>query len=177
MNQLVSVMLFALVLLVPLMAGARSGPYTGDVQDGTAPATQAAEQAADRVIGTWELNLAKSKFTTAPPKSSTRTYEAVPNGLKFAGREVDADGQTVVGHWTAYYDGKDYPTIGSPHADTIAIKRIDSFTGESIQKNAGKVVTRNRRVVSPSGKVMTMTASGMDAQGKPFTNVLVFDRR
>ena len=175
MNQLVSVMLSLLVLLVPRVAGAHT--HTLDVQDGTAQATQAMEQAPDRVIGTWELNLAKSTFATAPPKSSTRTYEAVPNGLKFVGREVDAAGQTVLGQWTAYYDGKDYPTTGSPHSDTISIKRIDSFTGESIQKQAGKVVTRNRKVVSSDGKVMTMTAAGTDAQGQPFTNVLVFDRR
>ena len=45
------------------------------------------------------------------------------------------------------------------------------------QKQAGKVVTRNRKVVSSDGKVMTMTAAGTDAQGQPFTNVLVFDRR
>jgi len=176
MNQPVSVILAALVLLVPHMAVARSR-HSSDVQDGKAQATKAVEQAADRVIGTWELNLGKSKFTSAAPKSSTRTYEVVPNGLKFVGREVDAAGQTVLGQWTAYYDGKDYPTTGSPHADTISITRIDSFTGESIQKKAGEVVTRNRRVISSNGKVMTLTATGTNAQGQPFTNVLVFDRQ
>jgi hypothetical protein len=195
MNQPVSIMLAVLVLLVPRTAGTLSlvgvwktaeavvsggpdaGRHTSDIQDRKAQTTKAVEQAADRVIGTWELNLAKSTFTTAPPRSSTRTYEAVPNGLTFVGREVDAAGQTVRGQWTAYYDGRDYPTTGSPHSDTISITRIDSFTGESIQKKAGKVVTRNRRVISSNGKVMTLTAAGTDAQGQPFTNVLVFDRR
>jgi hypothetical protein len=195
MNQLVSVIPAALVLLAPHAAAAPSrigvwkttdavvsggrdaGRRTSDIRDRKAQATKVVDQAADRVVGTWELNLAKSTFTTAPPKSSTRTYEAVPNGLKFVGREVDAAGQTVLGQWTAYYDGEDYPTTGSPHSDTISIKRIDSFTGESIQKKAGKVVTRNHRVISSNGKIMTLTAAGTDAKGQPFTNVLVFDRR
>ena len=144
---------------------------------GNAQVTKAVEQAADQLIGTWELNVGRSKFSTAPPRSSTRTYEAVPNGLKFTGREIDATGKPVVGQWIAYYDGKDYPTTGSPHSDTISIRRIDSFTGESVQKKAGKVVARNRRVVSSDGKVMTLTAAGTDAQGQPVTNVWVFDRR
>ena len=195
MKQLVSVILAALVMLVPrlvmaqdlvgawkitdVVVGGRSdvGRPTSDVQAGKTQSTKAAEQAADRVIGTWQLNLAKSKFTTAPPKGGTRTYVAVPNGLKFVGKEVDAAGQPVLGQWTAYYDGKDYPTPGNPHTDTISIKRIDSFTGESVQKKAGKVVARNRRVVSSDGEVMTLTATRTDAQGRPFTNVLVFERR
>ncbi len=195
MKQLVSVILAALVLPVPRLVMAEDlagvwkitdaavlgradlGRHTSDVQAEKAQAAKAAEQAADHVVGTWELNLAKSKFTNAPPKSGTRTYVAVPNGLKFEGREVDAAGQPVLGGWTAYYDGKDYPATGNPHTDTISIRRIDSFTGESVQKKAGKVVARNRRVVSSDGRVMTLTATGTDAQGRPFTNVLVFDRR
>lgn len=194
MNQLLGVIPAALVLLVPHTAvaqgpievlkttlaavsgGPDAGRHTSDVQYRKAQATKVVEQA-DAVIGSWELNLAKSTFTTTPPRSSTRAYEAVPNGLRFVGREVDAAGEIVLGQWTAFYDGQDYPTTGSPHSDTISIKRIDSFTGESIQKKAGKVVTRNRRVISSNGKVMTLIAAGTDAQGQPFTNVLVFDRR
>ena len=156
MNQFVSVIPAALVLLAPHTAvaqlrigvwktteavvsgGPDAGRHTSEIRDRKAQATKVMEQAADRVIGTWELNLAKSTFTTAPPRSSTRTYGAVPNGLKFVGREVDAAGQTVRGHWTAYYDGKDYPATGSPHSDTISITRIDGFTGESISRRLAR---------------------------------------
>jgi hypothetical protein len=147
----------------------------GQAQTPTKPPTA---QAPDPMVGTWELNLAKSTFTSgAPPKSSTRTFEAVPNGYRFVNRGVDAAGKPVLSQWTAYFDGKDYPLTGSPDSDTISIKRIDGFTGESIQKKAGKVVYRNRRVISPDGKVFTLTVEGTDTQGKAFTNVLVFDRR
>ena len=44
---------------------------------------QALAQATDPVVGTWELNLAKSAFTPGPaPKSETRTYEASGSDFK-----------------------------------------------------------------------------------------------
>jgi hypothetical protein len=163
-------------LLVALcVAVAVSGVAFGQATQKKAPAAQEP----DPLIGTWELNLAKSTFGggTKPPRSSTRTYEALPNGYKYVNKGVDAVGKPVLAEYTAYYDGKDHPMIGNPETDTISITRIDKFTGESIQKKGGKVVYRNRRVISSDGKVMTLTSEGNDAQGKPFTNVLVLDRK
>ena len=56
--------------------------------------------AADPVLGTWELNVAKSKYNPGPaPKSQTRIYEALPEGMKVTIKTVNADGQsTVVEH-------------------------------------------------------------------------------
>jgi|RhiMetdeSRZDD1v2_1073273.scaffolds.fasta_scaffold01718_22 hypothetical protein len=51
-------------------------------------ATVAAGQANDPVVGNWQLNVAKSKYTPGPgPKSETRTY--VANGQASA-KGVDA---------------------------------------------------------------------------------------
>ena len=103
-------------------------------------------QATDPLVGTWELNIAKSKFASgAAPRSSTRTYVQDGDGLKYTARGVDADGKPTSSQYTAYYDGKDYPITGSPDSDTISMKRIDRFTSESVQKKGGKVVVVNRR--------------------------------
>ena len=49
----------------------------------------------DAHMGTWKLNVAKSKFAPGPPiKSETRTYEPTGDGYKFSGERVDADGST-----------------------------------------------------------------------------------
>jgi hypothetical protein len=78
---------------------------------------------------------------------------------------------------TAQYDGKDYPVTGSPLYDAYALKRINASTTESMQKKDGKIVFTNRRVVSKDGKVLTITQTGTNAQGKPVKNVLVFDKQ
>ena len=134
--------------------------------------------AADQVIGTWELNLAKSKYSPGPaPKSQTRTYEAAGDAVKYTAKGVDSEGKPTLVEYTASYDGKDYPITGSPDADTISLKRIDDFTSEATQKRAGKVVLSVRRVVSKDGKVLTATAKGTNAKGQAIDNVVVFDRK
>jgi hypothetical protein len=64
----------------------------------------------DAHIGTWKLNVAKSKFDPGPAsKSETRKYEATDGGYKFSGTTVTADGKTHSSAFTVKYDGKDYP--------------------------------------------------------------------
>jgi hypothetical protein len=135
-------------------------------------------QGTDPLVGTWELNVAKSKFNPGPPlKSSTRTFEAVANGIKYTGQSVRADDTTGASHYTAYFDGKDYPITGDSNADTVSLKRIDRFTTEGIFKKAGKITYRVKRVVSQDGKIWTHTSEGTNSQGKPFSDVLVFDKK
>src|SRR6185369_2643704 len=87
-------------------------------------------QAVDPVVGTWELNIAKSKFRRIPAhKSETRTYVV-------AGNEIKA----TSGQWTINYDGKDRPATGLSDADALSLKRINANTAEFTQKKAGKVV-------------------------------------
>src|SRR5687767_12111337 len=74
--------------------------------------------AADPAVGTWKLNVAKSKYSPGPaPKSATMTYEASGDGVKRTGQTVSADGQTNSFSYTAQYDGKEYPVSGNPNAD------------------------------------------------------------
>ncbi len=138
----------------------------------------AAAQAADPVVGTWELNIAKSTFTPGPaPKSETRTYVVVGQDITATSKGVDADGKATSGQWTVNYDGKDRPATGLPDLDALSLKRIDVFTTEFTQKKAGKVVATGTRTISTDGKVMTITSKGTNAKGQAFNNVEVFDKR
>jgi hypothetical protein len=141
------------------------------------PTLQISGQAPDLANGTWELNLAKSKFASPAPKSQTRTIEVVGERMKFTAKGVDAEGKPAVIQFSANFDGEDNPITGLAGSDTISLKRIDRFTAESIQKKAGKVVARNRRVISPDGKVMTLTTESTNEKGATSTDVLVFDKR
>jgi hypothetical protein len=101
--------------------------------------------AADPAIGTWKLNVAKSKYTPGPtPKSATLTYEETADGIKRTGESVDADGKTTSFEYTAKFDGKDYPITGSDLYDAISLKRINEQTAEGTLKKSGKVVSRAR---------------------------------
>ncbi len=137
-----------------------------------------AAQTADPLIGTWELNIAKSKYNSGPaPKSETRRYVVVGQDIKATSKGVDADGKPTSGQWTVNYDAKDRPVTGRPDLDALSLKRIDAFTTEFTQKKAGKVVATGTRVISKDGKVMTITTKGTNAKGQAFNDVEVFDRR
>ena len=134
--------------------------------------------AADPVIGTWKLNVAKSKYSPGPaPKSATIAYEAAGDGVKRTGETVGADGQTTSFSYTAQYDGKDYPVTGNPNADTITLKRINAYTTEATLKKGGKVTTTARRVVSKDGKTLTLTLKGTNAQGQRVNAVAVYEKQ
>ena len=65
-------------------------------------------------VGTWKLNLAKSRFTdTVAPKNETRTVTAQGNGLGFSFEGVAADGSHISWSYTSKLDGKAAPVNGS----------------------------------------------------------------
>ena len=137
-----------------------------------------AAQTADPLIGTWELNVAKSKYNPGPaPKSETRTYVVVGQDISATTKGVDADGNPTSRQMTLNYDGKDRPATGSPDLDALSLKQIDAFTAEFTLKRAGKVVATGTRAISKDGKVMTITAKGTNAKGQAFNDVQVFDKR
>jgi hypothetical protein len=73
---------------------------TGSAAVVTAPA-------ADPVIGNWQLNAAKSKFSPGPaPKSDTRTYTASDQGITMTWKSVGADGKEITAKSTFKTDGK-----------------------------------------------------------------------
>src|SRR5262245_9541009 len=135
-------------------------------------------QVADPVIGTWELNLAKSKFSPGTaPKSETRTYVAAGSEIKASSKGADSEGKLTSSQWTVAYDGKEHPEIGNPDADSLLVKRIDAFTTEYTEKKAGKVVITGTRVISRDGKVMTLTTKGTNAKGQAINEVVVYEKR
>jgi hypothetical protein len=133
---------------------------------------------ADPIVGTWNINLAKSTFHPGPaPKAHTRTYTETAQGISLTFNGIAADGSPISGHSTFKYDGKDYPIAGTPDYDTLVLKRIDSNTVKSKQKKAGKVIGSTTRTISKDGKVMTLASKGTRTDGVTFDDVMVFDKK
>lgn len=132
----------------------------------------------DPLVGTWKLNVTKSKYDPGPaPKSAMVKVEAAGKGVKATTEGVGADGKPTHTEFTANYDGKDYPITGSPTADTVSLKRIDANTIEQTNKKGGKVMATLTRKIDASGKVMTITGKGTNAEGKPTNNTVVYEKQ
>lgn len=144
-------------------------------------AMSAIASGADNTIGTWKLNVGKSKMAAgqSPITSLTQTREAIDGGSRQTVKGERADGSKINGVDVVKYDGKEVPvTITGVPYDTVAAKQIDAntFTAERTKKG-GKYHTTARTVVSKDGKVMTVTSKGTDADGKAITSVLVYDKQ
>jgi hypothetical protein len=136
-----------------------------------------AQTPTDPAIGTWTLNLAKSKYTPGPaPRSQTIAITAVGKGVKIVSKGVDGRGKATSTEFTAGFDGKDVPVLFNLIYDSVSQKRVDARSTEIVRKKAGKVVQTATRAISDDGKTMTITTSGVDDQGRTVSNVAVFDR-
>jgi len=135
-------------------------------------------QSTDPLVGTWVLNIVKSKFSPGPaPKSETRTYVVAGPDIKATSKGIDSNGKPTTGEWTVNYDGKDRPQTGDPDADTLSLKRIDTYLSEFTEKKDGKVVITGTRTISKDGKTMTITTKGTNAKGQTINDVEVFEKR
>jgi hypothetical protein len=128
-------------------------------------------------MGTWKLNEAKSKIAAGATKNSMVVYEAAGDQIKVTVDGVDGDGNATHNEWTGKFDGKDYAVTGDPTADTRAYKVVNAHTMVLTAKKGNKVTLTGRIVVAANGKSRTLTASGIDAKGKRFKSVSVYDKQ
>jgi len=137
----------------------------------------AAYAQADPSIGTWKLNLEKSKYSPGPPPKST-TVTIKPDGerIHVTVKGVAANGLATSTEYSYRLDGRDYPVTGSGDYDTVALRGSGNSI-EGTRKKAGKVVQNYTRVISQDGKTMTVSTTGTNAQGQKFNNVAVYEKQ
>jgi hypothetical protein len=111
----------------------------------------------DRLTGTWQLDLARSKYSPGPPpKSETRVYTRDHEGLKGLMVRHWADGREERIEYRADFD-KEYPVSGTDVFDAVTFKRVDERTADAVLSHAGRVFGTARRVISEDGQTMTIT--------------------
>jgi hypothetical protein len=131
----------------------------------------------DLVLGTWSLNVEKSKWIPGPaPRSQTRTYEAHENGVKATVKTVYSDGHSTSIEYVAKYDAIEYPLLGSPDAERVSLKKLSPHEAQVALGHAGKVIGTAHRVISRDGKTMTITYKG-ELEGRSVLNVSVYERK
>jgi hypothetical protein len=133
----------------------------------------------DPMLGSWKLNIAKSKFGSGPTiKEETNQVESFGgNGIKLTAQITRADGTKVTESYAGTFDGKGFSVGGDPNVDTAYLKRIDANTMERINKKAGKPTTTMKYVVSKDGETKTVTITGTTVKGESVNTVLVFEKQ
>jgi hypothetical protein len=140
--------------------------------------SSSAALAGDNWLGTWKLDVAKSKYNPGPgPKSLTLKFEATKGGIKLTSDGVDAEGKATHGGYVSKFDGKDVGWEGNPDADMASAKKIDDNGYENTWKKGGKVTIVAKAVVSKDGKTLTVTQTGTDSKGRTVNNTSVYDRQ
>ena len=134
--------------------------------------------AADNWIGTWKMNVAKSKASPGPgPKSQTLKFTASPAGITLSSDGVTADGSVRKGSYTSKFDGKDVAWAGNPDADTAAPLKVDDNNYTNTWKKGGKVTINAKATVSADGKTLTVTQTGKNAKGEDVNSTAVYEKQ
>jgi hypothetical protein len=150
---------------------------------GVAVAAPASAQSKDDpAIGSWKLDVAKSKFTPGPPiKGDTRSYEVNEDGWLIVTTEtIQPDGKRTGVRFAAKFDGKPYPQIGrfAPTVTLITYEVADKRTLKYTQFDTnGKVNSTNTRTVSADGRTMTIEQRTTNDKGQPVINIELFERQ
>lgn len=130
------------------------------------------------LMGTWKLNVEKSKYNPGPaPKSQTLKWEPTPRGFNFTVDTVTAQGQTTHSQANGTLDGKPYVLKTANFTGMRTTKWIDAYTLDEIDTVDGKVRNSRTGVISKDGKILTVTGKGVNAQGQPTSNVTVYEKQ
>ena len=135
--------------------------------------------AADPFVGTWKLNIAKSKASdsSAMVKSETVKTVSVDNGLKSIIDGVDLESKAYHFESSLIFDGKDYPVKDNPGVDMRSAKKTDANTFWVVNKKARKEVERMQITVSKDGKTQNVTGNGMTDKGKAFNYTWIYNKQ
>jgi len=133
--------------------------------------------AADPIVGTWALNVEKSKFTSGPaPKAATRVYTESDGVYTLEQKSTGSDGKEVP-FKVQYHAGKDETVTGANGVDSIHATKVNANTWDFALKSGGKEVGHVHRTISADGKVLTVHNTGRQPSGATGDDTLVFDRK
>lgn len=134
-------------------------------------------QASDLFVGTWKLNVAKSKLLDTDTVSQTMTIKSTgPNTFLTTLDRLTKYGQTRHQEINRTRDGKEHPATGAgfkQEGATEIVEQVDASTLKVTQNRDGKVISEFTSTISPDGKTMTNIRHNPDGA----ESVLIFERQ
>lgn len=133
----------------------------------------------DPFLGTWRLNVARSKFDAHhQPPNGIMTFEQEAEGCFLMRAHMIKPGGEVVAERPQRFrpDGKPYP-VPDLYGLTAVTTRPNSRTlvGQ-VRREDGSLVGEGEYVVSEDGQTLTATTAGFDTQLRQFTIQTAWDR-
>jgi hypothetical protein len=124
----------------------------------------------DPFIGTWKLNVAKSKFSPGPPLQSQTVTIGGDNKVEVSG--TDGKGQMV--SWSYTFAPGTATITGIPDASVMETRK-----GNTVNHTwkFGKGAQKGHGVISKDGKTMTYILQGTDDDGKKVNNRSFFEKQ
>ncbi|HEY7449009.1 MAG TPA: hypothetical protein VH702_12715 [Vicinamibacterales bacterium] len=157
-------------LIPAVLAVTLDGALSLQAAQPTSPAEQ------DKLIGTWQLVVAKSRYMPGPgPISETRSYTRGPKGVEGTIQRRFRDGRSERIEYIAEFD-REYPVTGTEAYDHVLLKRIDAYTAEAVLSHAGRVYGTARRVIAQNGNTMTITFRRENAPEATINNVSIYEK-
>ena len=135
----------------------------------------------DPFVGTWKLNLEKSKFPPAQPgramKEEALIIEMIGDDGVVTMKGTREDGSAVlVKYSTPVAGGPAKYDSPLPAGMTVTSKRLDQRTVEMVTMRDGKEVSTQRSTVSADGKTLRAATKGLNAQGQMVESVAVWEK-
>ena len=133
--------------------------------------------AADPYVGTWKMNLAKTKYKTGTaPKEQTITITETGSDTSVAVAGTAADGSKIALSYTI-------PTAGGPGKidssayDGVSSKLIAPNEREVMYKKGGKTVYTAHSKVSADGNSLSVHSKGANSLGQTMEATSVYDKQ
>jgi hypothetical protein len=138
--------------------------------------------AGDPMLGTWKLNLAKSKFPSsvqAPPKELTQVIRKLNRSQgEFIQTGIRTDGTLISIKYIVPRQGGVVKTqFPLPEGASIVVKKVDANNVITTYIQEGKQVAVIHGVIGKDGKTLTQTTKITDNQGKLIEQIEVFDKQ
>ena len=138
--------------------------------------------AADPLVGTWKLNIQKSQIHNPVRSETMKVEETAPHTYHFVMNIVNAQGRKEHGDLTRIADGKEHRPEGvngegKPVASPRYTEIISPDLTKMVFKRDGKVLGESDIQYSADGKTQTTTQTGIDANGKPYKDVRVWEKQ
>ncbi|MBN2318799.1 MAG: hypothetical protein JXR49_06970 [Acidobacteria bacterium] len=134
------------------------------------------------IIGSWKLNIEKSTFapnSPPPPKEETEVYrETEGNLIELTYKSIKMDGSTqlMVFTWPAQGGAVNIVKADIPENLSWVQTFIEGEWYATLMVDGKQFYTRHK-TISRDGKILRQSFRSTDDQGKPYENILIFDRQ
>ena len=128
-------------------------------------------------LGTWIANLEKSRrHANHQFQSATLTFDISGDVVSITHGGVNMSGKAESGKTVLHADGIEHAVSPQAPGVVAATRWIGTSVLATEASKDGRSVGRATYAVSDDGNTLTATVSGIDAAGKAFDQVIVFDR-